>query len=74
MKNNPQNQQTKKNEEQVPEIDINAKPEKKIIEERIDQEVEQSFPASDPPSYSMPGNDDIKPGEKSIKKAKSSEK
>lgn len=26
-------------------------------EERIDAELDQSFPASDPPSYSKPGND-----------------
>lgn len=30
------------------------------VEEKIDEELEQSFPASDPPSYSQPGNDDIK--------------
>lgn len=30
------------------------------IEKEIDRQLEQSFPASDPPSYSMPGNDDIK--------------
>lgn len=26
-------------------------------EEKIDEQLEQSFPASDPPSYSSPGND-----------------
>lgn len=26
-------------------------------EERIDYELDQTFPASDPPSYSKPGND-----------------
>lgn len=26
-------------------------------EEEIDEEIEQTFPASDPPSYSQPGND-----------------
>ncbi|MGN6264905.1 MAG: hypothetical protein ACTHM5_04490 [Ginsengibacter sp.] len=30
------------------------------VEKRIDEELDQSFPASDPPSYSQPGNDDIK--------------
>ncbi|HEV2833320.1 MAG TPA: hypothetical protein VGW31_15175 [Hanamia sp.] len=34
--------------------------EKKSLEEKIDDELDQSFPASDPPSYSQPGNDDIK--------------
>ena len=32
----------------------------KRLEEKIDAELEDSFPASDPPSYSQPGNDDIK--------------
>ena len=32
----------------------------KRLEEKIDHELEDSFPASDPPSYSQPGNDDIK--------------
>ena len=26
-------------------------------EEELDEEIEQTFPASDPPSYSSPGND-----------------
>lgn len=30
---------------------------RKKSEEEIDQELEQTFPASDPPSYSSPGND-----------------
>jgi|GEM_PF-1571119 len=30
---------------------------KKNQEEEIDEELEQTFPASDPPSYSKPGND-----------------
>ncbi len=34
--------------------------EKEHLERKIDEELEQSFPASDPPSYSQPGNDDIK--------------
>jgi len=32
---------------------------KEQVEEKIDEELEQTFPASDPPSYSQPGNDDI---------------
>lgn len=31
-------------------------------ERKIDEQIEQSFPASDPPSYSQPGNDDIEKG------------
>jgi len=34
--------------------------EKEQIEKKIDEELDQSFPASDPHSYSQPGNDDIK--------------
>jgi hypothetical protein len=30
---------------------------KKDKEEEIDEELDQTFPASDPPSYSSPGND-----------------
>jgi len=30
------------------------------VEKKIDHELEETFPASDPPSYSQPGNDDIK--------------
>jgi len=36
--------------------------EEKRLEERerkIDEQLEQSFPASDPPSYSQPGNDSV---------------
>lgn len=29
---------------------------KKKQEKKIDEEIEQTFPASDPPSYSKPGN------------------
>lgn len=57
-------------DEEVPEIDINAKPRRQVIDERVDQELDQTFPASDPPSYSTPGNDDIKPGKQDIKKSK----
>lgn len=59
----------KMNEEKVPEIDYNAAAIRKIINDKIDSELDQSFPASDPPSYSSPGNDDIKPGKQDIKKA-----
>ncbi|WP_353185529.1 hypothetical protein [Parapedobacter lycopersici] len=41
-----------------PADDQKEKAEKiKKREERLDKEIEQSFPASDPPSYSQPGND-----------------
>jgi hypothetical protein len=40
--------------------DLETKEERKELEKRIDEELDQSFPASDPPSYSQPGNDDIK--------------
>jgi hypothetical protein len=33
---------------------------KQKVEKKIDEELEETFPASDPPSYSQPGNDDIK--------------
>ena len=38
----------------------NSQEDKKRLEEKIDEELEDTFPASDPPSYSQPGNDDIK--------------
>jgi len=40
----------------------NAEPieENEKLEEKIDEELEETFPASDPPSFSQPGNDDIK--------------
>ena len=31
--------------------------EKEKQEKKIDEQLEQTFPASDPPSYSRPGND-----------------
>lgn len=31
--------------------------ERKDQEKKIDEQLEQTFPASDPPSYSQPGND-----------------
>ena len=33
-----------------------AEEKKKDQEEELDEELEQTFPASDPPSYSKPGN------------------
>jgi len=35
--------------------------EKKDREAKIDEQLDQTFPASDPPSYSKPGNDFEKP-------------
>lgn len=32
--------------------------EKRKREERMDEELEQTFPASDPPSYSQPGDEE----------------
>lgn len=52
-----------------PKIEINGEPLKKTVEQKIDNEIEQSFPASDPPSYSKPGNDDIEPEKEDIKEA-----
>lgn len=31
---------------------------KRKMDENLDRELEQTFPASDPPSHSSPGNDD----------------
>ncbi len=42
--------------------DLEDKDEAKRVEERerkIDEQLEQTFPASDPPSYSQPGNDSV---------------
>lgn len=33
---------------------------RKKREKEIDEQIEQTFPASDPPSYSKPGNDSSK--------------
>lgn len=49
-KKNPQEDKKKEKEEKSREE----------IEKAIDEELNQTFPASDPPSYSMPGNDGIK--------------
>lgn len=34
------------------------KEEKKKMDENLDRELKQTFPASDPPSHSRPGDDD----------------
>ncbi len=39
------------------ERDEKKEEERKKREAEIDQELEQTFPASDPPSFTMPGND-----------------
>lgn len=50
-----------KNDNRQPEEEKDhAEKEETPVEERerkIDEQLEQSFPASDPPSYSRPGND-----------------
>jgi len=38
-------------------VDSQNNKNKKEKEEEIDEQLEQTFPASDPPSYSQPGND-----------------
>lgn len=49
------NSEKKIEKEQVEDEQIGERKRKK--EEKIDEQLEQSFPASDPPSYSQPGND-----------------
>lgn len=61
--------QVNSEKEKAPTIDYNAAAVRQIINDRIDFELEQTFPASDPPSYSRPGNDGLKPGKEDIKKA-----
>jgi len=46
-------EENKKNERHTPEENREKR------ERKIDEQVEQSFPASDPPSYSQPGNDGL---------------
>lgn len=46
-----------KDQEKIRETEKKGMVEKKKKEERIDEQLEQTFPASDPPSYSKPGND-----------------
>jgi hypothetical protein len=48
---NDKKKATSESERMPPEKD------KKSQEEEIDEELDQTFPASDPPSYSSPGND-----------------
>ena len=48
---NDKKRATSESERTLPEKD------KKSQEEEIDEELDQTFPASDPPSYSSPGND-----------------
>jgi len=48
---NDKKRPTSESERMPPEKD------KKSQEEEIDEELDQTFPASDPPSYSSPGND-----------------
>jgi hypothetical protein len=52
----------KNNQGRQDEKKKSSKEKKQHLEEKIDEELDQSFPASDPPSYSQPGNDDIKEG------------
>lgn len=56
---NNQEKQKQGSEEKI-DIEEETIEERERIEEKIDEELDQSFPASDPPSYSQPGNDDIK--------------
>jgi hypothetical protein len=49
---NDQRKATSESERMPPE-----KGKKDKEEEEIDEELDQTFPASDPPSYSSPGND-----------------
>ena len=49
---------TKPAESEATQKDLHE--ENRRLEDKIDAELEDSFPASDPPSYSQPGNDDIK--------------
>lgn len=43
--------------EQTEEQKRKQEEQKRHREEKIDSQLEQSFPASDPPSYSQPGNE-----------------
>lgn len=42
-----------------PKEDKENKKTKKEKSEGLDEELEQTFPASDPPSHTQPGNDEI---------------
>lgn len=49
----------KKDQEQVQDKQKHEQDEhEKDVQKKIDHELEDTFPASDPPSYSQPGNDD----------------
>lgn len=52
-------EQTRKPRKSVKEPDTDKKKSKAERERKIDEQIEQSFPASDPPSYSQPGNNDV---------------
>ena len=45
---------------QMPASDGKETNRPRTLDEKIDEALEQTFPASDPPSYSQPGNKDIK--------------
>jgi len=53
----------KKTESKKEEMKKPAKKKKKVND--IDRQLDQTFPASDPPSYSQPGRDKIKDKKKS---------
>lgn len=55
MQQENKNEDSEKERDEKNKFKINQR-----LEEKIDHELEDSFPASDPPSYSQPGNDDIK--------------
>lgn len=42
-----------------PKEDKETKKEKKKKSEELDSELEQTFPASDPPSHTQPGDDEM---------------
>ena len=56
---NTKEKQKQGSEEKI-DVEDQTIEERERIEKKIDEELDQSFPASDPPSYSQPGNDDIK--------------
>lgn len=54
-----ENSKDTKKHDSVPEVDGTKITKEDVKERKIDDQLDQSFPASDPPSYSKPGNDDI---------------
>jgi len=54
----------KQNTKMKDNVNPSLKKEKRKQEAEIDDQLEQTFPASDPPSYSQPGNDFEKRKEK----------